>query len=85
MNESIDLTGLRFGYWIVECESLPRQRRRRWICLCNCGTRRVVDAANLKRGASRSCGCYSVEATKLRSAKSRQALRSPWRTPWSAS
>ena len=57
-----DLTGLRFGKWTV-LERVPLEHTRKngpkngWLCQCDCGTRRVVEAKSLTSGASRSCGC----------------------------
>ncbi len=58
----IDLTGHRYGRWLVESfysESIPKHRM--WNCICECGTRRVVNAKNLKAGKSKSCGCLKSE------------------------
>src|SRR6187549_1328696 len=32
-----------------------------WLCLCECGTKKVLAKNNLVSGATRSCGCLSKE------------------------
>lgn len=53
----IDLTGKRYGRWLV----LYYDKNKRWICRCNCGTEISVDGSHLRRGNSKSCGCYQRE------------------------
>lgn len=63
-----DLTGLRFGRWtVLERAENTRGGMSRWLCRCECGNARVVRAAQLRRGASLSCGCLSVEMLVARS------------------
>jgi hypothetical protein len=56
-----DLTGRKFGRWIV----LPRDdfesnyRRRKWLVQCECGKLRLVAGQDLLNGRSASCGCAS--------------------------
>ena len=56
-----DLTGRRFGRWIV----LPRDdiesnyRCRKWLVQCQCGKLRLVPGQDLLNGRSASCGCAS--------------------------
>jgi hypothetical protein len=47
-----DLTGERFGAWLV-----LEQRGRDCRCQCDCGVKRIVDSHSLRRGATGSCGC----------------------------
>lgn len=67
-----DLTGKRFGRWTVlykdEERSLKSKKENKttiifWICKCDCGNIKSVQGGNLKRGASRSCGCLESELT----------------------
>lgn len=64
-----DLTGQKFHR--LTCLELgpPSQAKKpltRWRCVCDCGTERLVDAASLKRGRTKSCGCWNVETRKTR-------------------
>lgn len=54
-----DITGQRFGRWLVV--HLHSRDPIRWLCRCDCGTERAVKAGELRTGHSRSCGCYHQE------------------------
>ncbi len=60
-----DLTGQRFGAWTA----LAFAGRKRWLCVCDCGVRRLVISQGLLSGVSASCGC--VGRTKTRAALTR--------------
>ena len=55
-----DITGQRFGRWLVLGRAPNRKRTTRWFCLCDCGIQRAVVATNLRNGTSRSCGCVNI-------------------------
>jgi hypothetical protein len=58
---SLDITGKRFGQWVV----LSRAESKKWghavvaywNCKCDCGTERKVIGQSLRKGTSASCGC----------------------------
>jgi hypothetical protein len=58
-----DLTGQRFHRLLV----LGRvyydgpSRGPRWHCLCDCGNHREVATGTLKRGNTKSCGCWNKD------------------------
>ncbi len=56
----IDLTGQRFGRWLVIGKS---EKSGFCKCLCDCGAVRDVSKGSLKNGVSTSCGCYKKELT----------------------
>lgn len=57
-----DLSGTRFGRWLVLSLSPDRKGgKRTWLCVCECGTERSVVERSLKSGVSTSCGCYHNE------------------------
>lgn len=56
-----DLVGKRFGRWIVTAYGGPGTSGATWVCVCDCGTARRVNASALLAGTSRSCGCLSEE------------------------
>lgn len=55
MGTFMDLTGKRFGKWLVL--SISDKRQRLWLCRCDCGTEKIVDGSSLKSGTSKSCRC----------------------------
>lgn len=42
------------------------QRKRLWLCVCECGKRKVILEPALKNGCSRSCGCLRREESSKR-------------------
>jgi len=40
------------------------QKRRAWLCRCDCGKELVVSGKHLRSGHSQSCGCRSAEVTR---------------------
>lgn len=52
-----DLTGKKFGEWVVlEFSGRNKSRNLVWKCRCSCGTERDVVGSSLRRGVSNSCG-----------------------------
>jgi len=57
----IDLTGQKFGKWLV----IKRREKPKsvkfsavfWLCQCSCGNKKIVNSAALRKGISKSCGC----------------------------
>lgn len=56
-----DLTGMKFGHLTVIELAEPIGNKRRYKCVCDCGTETIVFSSNLKRGNTRSCGCLRTE------------------------
>ena len=62
-NCKYNLLGQQFGRWTV-IDRVPEKTKNRgaiWKCQCECGTIKNVPADTLRRGESRSCGCYQKE------------------------
>lgn len=66
-----NLAGKVFGYWTVveRAENHPIKRSARWLCECECGTRRVIGAAELRHGRSKSCGCHKNDYNRTHGGK----------------
>ena len=70
MRALVDLTGKRFGRWLVleraaTCVATQRAHgQSRWLCRCDCGTSSVVDVGRLRCGRSKSCGCLRRELAR---------------------
>ena len=74
MSALIDLAGSVFGRWTV-VERAPRSNKRtdaRWFCKCACGVERIVHGNSLRRGMSKSCGCFNRDM-----ALTRTGIKSP--------
>ena len=61
MGNPIDMTGQRFGRWLVVERGASKGGKRRWLCRCECGEIRAVDGSSLRKGLSKSCGCLHKE------------------------
>ena len=64
--KKIDLSGLRFGRWKVLCQSrdVGNRNQIKWICKCDCGIVKSVQADSLRNGSSKSCGCLAIESKR---------------------
>ncbi len=59
---TVDYRGKRFGRLLVLREAEPHigrsgDRRRQWVCRCDCGNEVTVLQTSLQKGATTSCGC----------------------------
>ena len=57
----IDLTGRVCGRLTIEGYEGKKGSSHVWRCRCDCGIKRVVCGGDLRRGHTRSCGCYRRE------------------------
>jgi hypothetical protein len=58
MKKRLDLTNVRFGFWIVLGPAGKNgQGKTQWLCQCDCGTKRAITTNSLRTGNSTSCGC----------------------------
>lgn len=73
----IDLTGYRFDRLFVVCRAPNRNGRVAWTCQCDCGNTRIVQAANLRAGNTKSCGCRSLGVNR-RHGLSRTKVHRAW-------
>jgi len=60
-----DLTGLKFGRWLVLGKAEKRSGQHYWHCQCECGVLREVYHCSLTRGLSHSCGCYQSDRAAI--------------------
>jgi hypothetical protein len=63
-----DVTGQRFGSWLVLFLS-PRHRcsgKAYWVCQCVCGTRREILGDHLRSGRTTSCSCLRTKVVRHR-------------------
>lgn len=65
MPARVDLTGQRFGRLVVlEYDGL-HNKKAKWKCQCDCGSRPLVLALLLRTGKTTSCGCYRAEKMSI--------------------
>lgn len=74
LKEPEDLTGKRFGRWIVIKRGEDRYDKnghilRTWVCQCDCGTIKEVFEGSLRNNNSQSCGCLQKEIVSQISGK----------------
>lgn len=55
------LVGEVFGRLTVVSQAESANRRRRWVCKCECGNRAVLISGDLISGHTQSCGCLGKE------------------------
>ena len=77
-----DLTGRRFGKWIViKRNGSNKWGAALWLCKCDCGNQKTVASQFLTSRASTSCGCVSLESkskTKRKHGMRRTRLYRIW-------
>ncbi len=59
-----NLANKRFGRIVALKYVLIKQahgKRGRWLCVCDCGNFKKVDASSLRNGGTKSCGCMVVK------------------------
>jgi len=60
-----DLKGMKFGrLTAISRAENTKQNRAQWLCVCDCGNKKIAQAAYLKKGTTRSCGCLANEQRK---------------------
>ena len=70
MPAPIDITGEKYGRLTVLSKSNPYigpsgKPLTMWECLCDCGTKTIVQAGKIRSGHTQSCGCLFREKTLL--------------------
>lgn len=58
----IDLTGQSFGRMLVLERAANNGKQPAWLCVCECGVRKVVQGGNLRDGNVQSCGCLRASS-----------------------
>lgn len=66
MGQTKDLTGMKFGRLTVVKPSEDHytkggQKKRTWLCKCDCGKEKTIYEEKLKSGHTQSCGCMRYE------------------------
>ena len=61
MSRKLDLTGQRFGRLVVLSFHHNENGKRYWLCLCDCGNKKIAHTSHLNFGLVKSCGCLADE------------------------
>lgn len=71
MGKFIDLTGQRFGRLEVIAQADNNEAGLTcWVCKCDCGNTKIICGKSLRKGHSKSCGCWKKELlTEVKPAK----------------
>ena len=78
-----DLSGRRYGRWLVVSFAGHVGDFIAWNCLCDCGEKRIVPGYVMKRGSSSSCGCLRSELGHTKNLR-HGMKRSPEWAAWAA-
>jgi hypothetical protein len=54
-----DLTGMKFGHWVVVRKDQCVNSAWKWLCKCSCGAEVLVFGSSLKSGGSTQCSSCS--------------------------
>ena len=60
-----DLTGKRFGKWVVQEYARKRFVHRTWLCRCDCGVQKYVDEYCLIKARSKQCRRCSWDSYRI--------------------
>lgn len=63
---SIDLTGQRFGRYLVIAKTGTAAGKSMWLCECMCGAKKSVRGTHLTSGKVLSCGCHREDKARAR-------------------
>lgn len=81
-----DLTGQKFGRLTVLKLFGTKNKKREWICQCDCGVLRTIPANHLRSGHTTSCGCFKREQllkALIKHGQGGQNKRTPTYISWS--
>lgn len=69
MNNTIkykDISGNRYGRLVVvEKKGKTKKRMITWLCLCDCGKKKIISGYSLRSGNTKSCGCLLAETASI--------------------
>jgi hypothetical protein len=76
---ALDLTGQTFGRLTVvrrapSIKETTGRVRTRWLCQCDCGNSKIALTGDLKRGHTKSCGCWHAQRPLFL----RKVRKAPW-------
>lgn len=76
------LEGQKYQRWTVISHSHQVGSHQYYLCRCECGTEKIVQANSLRTGTTKSCGCHRRETSK-RQFTTHGATKHPAYQSWS--
>ncbi len=68
--KGLDLTNKRFGrLTVIKYVETDKNRKKLWLCRCDCGNKKIVPTTYLTSGDTTSCGCYRKECELINLSK----------------
>lgn len=61
MGNYTDLSGQRFGKLTAIKRVKDANGKYKWLCQCDCGNIKLVNAGHLRAGTTKSCGCSAIK------------------------
>lgn len=58
------LPGTRYGHLTVIAEADTRSHYTYYLCQCDCGSKKIIRATDLRQGKTKSCGCGIRKAAR---------------------
>ncbi len=78
-----NLVGQTFGRLTVKSYYQKPGNNPSWLCLCSCGTEKIIRGDLFKKGLTQSCGCLAKEVAK-KLLTTHSATLTPEYTPWAS-
>lgn len=70
MSKMIDERGNKYNFLtVIDRAQNDNQGRAQWLCECDCGKMTIVKGIALRKGTTKSCGCYQKLQTSKASSK----------------
>lgn len=61
--KSEDLTNQKIGkLTVIKQNGLDKHKKLRWLCRCDCGKEKTINASSLRKGLSKSCGSCDIKS-----------------------
>jgi hypothetical protein len=62
----IEMAGKKFGRLTVVSLDSTNRLGAMWLCICECGNKKIILGCRLRSGCTKSCGCLVKELNKVR-------------------
>lgn len=75
----VSFAGRRIGRLLVtEQHYMDINHKRKWLCVCDCGTQRWVASQHLRPGRTTSCGCLREDLKRERRGENHPNYKGGW-------